>query len=81
MMIDREETKMKQLNMFELDMFEALSEAMFKFASDKEWSIEMLSDIVSKRHVGDGYFSYDGMLDDVAALIGEDLASEVVGCC
>lgn len=38
-----------------------------------------LKQIAEKRHCGDGYFSYDGMLDDLTDLFGnEDLASDII---
>lgn len=70
---------MSQFNAYEFDMFEGLSEAMFKLAEDKEWSAKNIADIVTKRHCGDGYFSYDGILNDLQELLKNDeLASEIV---
>ena len=38
-----------------------------------------LKQIAEERHCGNGYFSFDGILDDLADLTGsEDLASEIV---
>jgi len=38
--------------------------------------------IVEKNHCGNGYFSWDGILDDLAELIGsESRASEILGNC
>lgn len=70
---------MSEFNAYEFDMFEGLSEAMFELAEDKEWSVGNLADIVIKRHCGDGYFSYDGILNDLQELLKNDeLASEIV---
>lgn len=37
--------------------------------------------IVEKNHCGNGYFSWDGILDDLAELVGESRASEILGNC
>lgn len=37
--------------------------------------------IVEKNHAGNGYFSWDGILDGLADIIGDDLASEILGNC
>jgi hypothetical protein len=41
-----------------------------------------LQKIALERHCGNGYFSWDGMLDDLTDLTGsEDLASEILNNC
>lgn len=41
-----------------------------------------LKQIAEKNHVADGYFSWDGMLDDIAEMIGDsELASEILNQC
>lgn len=69
---------MKEFNSFELQMFEDLSEAMFKHAEHKEWSIENLSNIVVKRHIENGFFSYDGMFEDICALLNDEVLGKKV---
>ncbi len=66
------------LDEYEKQMLEDLSEAMFKHAEHKEWSIENLSDIVTKHHVTRGYFSYDGMYDDICALLNDSVLGKTV---
>jgi hypothetical protein len=41
-----------------------------------------LQKIAFERHCGDGYFSWDGMLDDLTELVGDvDLASDILNEC
>ena len=43
---------------------------------------DRLWDIAEERHCGNGYFSWDGMLDDLTELVGsEDVASEILNQC
>ena len=37
--------------------------------------------IVQKNHAGNGYFSWDGILDDLAELIDYPAAREILGNC
>ena len=37
--------------------------------------------IVEKNHAGNGYFSWDGILDDLAELIDYEAAREILGNC
>jgi len=37
--------------------------------------------IVEKHHVGNGYFSFDGILDDLTDILGYEPASEILGNC
>lgn len=47
-----------------------------------KWSMVDMAQIAYRRHCGDGYFSWDGMLDDLAALTGdEDIASAILNKC
>ena len=41
----------------------------------------VVASIVEKNHCGNGYFSWDGILDDLAVIIGESRASEILGNC
>lgn len=41
-----------------------------------------LKEIAESRHCGNGYFSWDGMLDDLTELLNNyDLASEILNKC
>ena len=40
-----------------------------------------LKQIAEERHCGNGYFSWDGMLDDLSDMFGYDLASEILNKC
>ena len=41
-----------------------------------------LKRIAESHHCGNGYFSWDGMLDDLTELVGsEDVASEILNQC
>ena len=41
-----------------------------------------LKQIAEERHCGNGYFSWDGMLDDLTDLVGDsELASEILNNC
>lgn len=37
--------------------------------------------ICNNYHAGNGYFSYDGILDSLTSIIGYDRAREIVGNC
>ena len=41
----------------------------------------VVASIVDKNHCGDGYFGWDGILDDLAGIVGEARASEILGNC
>ena len=44
--------------------------------------MDRLKQIATDRHCGNGYYSWDGMLDDLAELTGsEDVASEILNRC
>lgn len=40
-----------------------------------------LKQIAETRHCSNGYFSWDGMLDDLTEMFGYDLASEILNNC
>jgi hypothetical protein len=41
-----------------------------------------MKQIAEERHCGNGYFSWDGMLDDLTELLNDyDLASEILNKC
>lgn len=37
--------------------------------------------IVTKRHAGNGYFSWDGILDDLTEVVGHDRAVDILYNC
>jgi hypothetical protein len=41
----------------------------------------VVANIVEKNHCDDGYFSWDGILDDLADIVGFENASQIVGNC
>lgn len=41
----------------------------------------VVASIVDKNHCGGGYFSWDGILDDLANIVGQARASEILGNC
>jgi hypothetical protein len=44
-----------------------------------DFRVESLKEIAINRHCGNGYYSWDGMFDDLTALTGsEDLAAEIL---
>ena len=47
----------------------------------QELNAVVVASIVDKNHCGDGYFSWDGILDDLADIVGQDRASEILGNC
>lgn len=51
-----------------------------EYDGSREEAQIQIYDIVSKRHIRNGYFSWDGMLEDLAALIGDERrASAILG--
>lgn len=68
---------------YEFEMFLRLFNSVV--AHTDGWSDELMENlraIATTRHCGNGYFSWDGMLDDLALLTGsEDLASEILNQC
>ncbi|CAB5221006.1 hypothetical protein UFOVP247_69 [uncultured Caudovirales phage] len=47
----------------------------------QELNTVVVASIVEHNHCGNGYFSWDGILDALAAIIGYDRASEILGEC
>jgi hypothetical protein len=52
-------------------------------AADKNQDLDVVIvyNIVEKRHCGNGYFSMDGIFDDLEAILGFDRASEIFSNC
>jgi hypothetical protein len=73
-------------NIHEAQMFVNLVAAFkrqdFDLADDFDTIVQKLHAIAIERHCGNGYFSWDGIADDVAAMVGsEELAWEIVNEC
>jgi len=52
-------------------------------AADKNQDLDavIVYNIVEKRHCGNGYFSMDGIFDDLEAILGFDRAFEIFSNC
>jgi hypothetical protein len=48
---------------------------------DQDLNAVVVANIVEKNHSGNGYFSWDGILDDLTNLIGYEKASEILRNC
>jgi hypothetical protein len=68
---------------FVQDMFVSLCTASYGYADGfNEPILEALQKIAKDRHCGNGYWSWDGMLDDLTDLTGsEEIASEILNNC
>lgn len=64
-------------------MYRSLVKASYNYADGfNEPTLQALERIANNRHCGNGYWSWDGMLDDLAMLTGsEDIASEILNNC
>jgi hypothetical protein len=63
-------------------MCDNLKAAIAEKAPSFKIDLDVLEMIVTNHHCGNGYFSYDGLLDDVYDMLGDqDLTSEIVGLC
>jgi hypothetical protein len=64
-------------------MYRSLAIAAQPHADEfNESTLEALQKIATERHCGNGYWSWDGMLDDLTDLTGsEDIASEILNNC
>jgi len=65
------------MNMYVLDFVNSI----IKQDINHELNTVIVASIVEKNHIGDGYFSWDGILDSLEAIIGYDRASEILGNC
>jgi hypothetical protein len=66
------------------DMNEYVSsfvEAILENDTNQELNAVVVATIVEKHHVGNGYFSFDGILDDLTDILGYEPASEILGNC
>jgi hypothetical protein len=64
-------------------MYISLMKASQNYADGfSEITLQALERIANTRHCGNGYWSWDGMLDDLTDLTGsEDIASETLNNC
>jgi hypothetical protein len=71
------------MNAHEYQMYVSLCTASYGHADGfSEPILEALQRIAITRHCGNGYYSWDGMLDDLTDLTGsEDIASEILNKC
>jgi hypothetical protein len=71
------------MNAHEHDMYVSLCIASYGHADKfNEPTHQALQRIAINRHCGNGYYSWDGMLDDLAILTGsEEIASEILNNC
>ena len=69
-----------EINIHEAQMYVNLVAACKRHADGlNSEAIEAIQQMSIKNHVGNGYWSFDGLLDDLADLIGnEDLASTIL---
>jgi len=49
--------------------------------SNQELNAVVVHTIVEKHHSGRGYFSWDGIFDDLAEIIGQDKARDILSNC
>ena len=67
----------------EFDMFSRLFNSALQYTDGfNAEMMDRLKQIATDRHCGNGYYSWDGMLDDLAEMFGsEDIASEILNKC
>jgi len=68
------------MNIHEAQMYVNLASACKRYADDlNDEIIEALQKMSIKNHCGNGYWSFDGLLDDLTELTGdEELASTIL---
>ena len=66
----------------EYNMYRALLSATLTYVDFTADMSYRLKQIAEDRHCGNGYYSWDGMLDDLTDLVGDsELASEILNNC
>jgi len=61
------------------EMYIRLLASVSERATTPNWEYTDIARIALNRHCGNGYFSFDGILDDLTDLFGnEDLASDIL---
>ena len=70
-------------NIYEAQMFVNIVAAAKNYADELDAeTIETIQKIAIENHCGNGYFSWDGMADDLTELTGsEDLAWKILNQC
>lgn len=66
------------------DMNEYVSsfvEAILENDTNQELNAVVVATIVEKHHAGEGYFSWDGILDNLSDLVGYEKASKILENC
>ena len=65
---------------YAFEMYVRLFASALAHADDVNgWTAEKLEEIANNRHCGNGYFSFDGILDDLTELTGsEDIAAAIL---
>ena len=67
--------------MTDLDHVLSLTQSILSNDTNHELNTIVVASIVEKNHCGNGYFSWDGILDKLEAIVGYDRASEILGAC
>ena len=64
-------------------MYRSLRDASYDHVDKfNEPTLDALQRIANNRHCGNGYYSWDGMLDDLTMLTGsEEVAAEILNKC
>ena len=65
------------MDQYVLDFVESILEQ----DTNQELNSVVVATIVQKNHCGRGYFSWDGILDDLADIVGQERASEILRNC
>lgn len=71
------------MNIYEAQMYVNLVAAARTYADGlNDEALEALQRMVKVRHAGNGYWSWDGLLDDLIDLTGdEDVAAKILNNC
>jgi hypothetical protein len=64
--------------MYDLEHVLSLTRSILSNDKDQQLNAVLVANIVDKRHCGDGYFSWDGILDDLSDILGYDRAAEIL---
>ena len=59
----------------------SLTQSILSADKNQDLNAVIVYNIAEKRHCGNGYFSWDGILDDLEVILGYDLASEILSNC
>ena len=64
--------------MYDLEHVLSLTRSILSNDKDQQLNAVLVANIVDKSHCGDGYFSWDGILDDLSDILGYDRAAEIL---